>query len=65
MCTQVNNLFKCGHRAFNKFDNCPEFVHIFSSLSLAPHRSHSPTRITSLPRSGSSHVRKPTLFQGH
>ncbi|KAL1875827.1 hypothetical protein Daus18300_003018 [Diaporthe australafricana] len=25
MCVQVNNLFKCGHRAFDKFDNCPEF----------------------------------------
>lgn len=64
MCTQVNNLFKCGHRAFNKFDNCPEFVHIFSYLSLARSRSKPPASLTSLPLSGSSHVwiRKPTSF---
>jgi hypothetical protein len=25
MCTQVNNLFSCSHRAFSRFDNCPRF----------------------------------------
>ncbi|TPX07075.1 uncharacterized protein E0L32_010970 [Thyridium curvatum] len=25
MCTQINNLFTCGHRGFRKFDNCPQF----------------------------------------
>lgn len=23
MCTQINALFNCGHRAFSRFDNCP------------------------------------------
>lgn len=63
MCTQVNNLFKCGHRAFNKFDNCPEFVHTFSSLSLAPSEPRPPTSTTSLPPPGSSHVWKSTSSQ--
>ncbi|KAH8776494.1 hypothetical protein F5883DRAFT_248469 [Diaporthe sp. PMI_573] len=57
MCTQVNSLFKCGHRAFNKFDNCPEFVHNFSYLSPARSRSQPPTCITGLPPLGSSHGR--------
>lgn len=56
MCMQVNSLFKCGHRAFDKFDNCPEFVHIFSSFLLAPCQPHPPTCITSLPLSRPSHV---------
>lgn len=63
MCTQINDLFKCGHRAFNKFDNCPEFVHTFSSLSLAPSEPRPPTSTTSLPPPGSSHVWKSTSFQ--
>ncbi|KAJ9151197.1 hypothetical protein NKR23_g3321 [Pleurostoma richardsiae] len=25
MCIQYNFLFKCGHRGFDKFHNCPEF----------------------------------------
>lgn len=25
MCTQINNLFTCGHRSFKRFDNCPRF----------------------------------------
>ncbi|KUI69942.1 hypothetical protein VM1G_05239 [Cytospora mali] len=25
MCTQINVVFTCGHRAFNRFDNCPRF----------------------------------------
>lgn len=64
MCTQINSLFKCGHRAFNKFDNCPEFVHYFSSLSLAPSRPRPPTSIISHPRPGPSYtVRKSTSFK--
>lgn len=63
MCTQINDLFKCGHRAFNKFDNCPEFVHIFSSFSLAPSQPRPPTSTTSLPQLGPSHVWKSTSFR--
>lgn len=25
MCTQINNLFSCGHRSFKRYDNCPLF----------------------------------------
>ena len=25
MCTQFNFLFKCGHRGFDKFENCANF----------------------------------------
>jgi len=25
MCLQIDNVFQCGHRGFDKFDNCKDF----------------------------------------